>query len=185
MRSKILAFALAALFAGAAHADAPFQFAAPNLRAPNDPDVSGLRFSVIHGRNQSVRGADFGMLSLSETGRMTGVAFIGGVHRLHGDMDGGATFSVVNHHSGTDSGLNHAFVNLLQDPRHALNVSFFNLVRGESLVDLGGVNVSKTSAAQIGFVNVTDRIETFQFGFLNMADNGFLPIFPVFNFPVD
>ena len=50
-------------------------------------------------------------------------------------------------------------------------------------MDLGGVNISKSSTAQIGFVNVTKHIKSFQFGFINMAENGFLPIFPVFNFP--
>lgn len=173
------------LLASSAAGEAPFQFAAPNLRAPDDPEVSGLRFSVIHGENRSTRGVDFGVLSMSETDRMSGAAFIGGVHRLHGDMTGGVTFSVVNLHSGRDTGMNHGFVNLLADPEEALNVAFVNFASGSTLVDLGGVNVSETSKAQIGFVNVTSRIEAFQFGFLNMAGNGFLPIFPVFNFPVD
>ena len=51
------------------------------------------------------------------------------------------------------------------------------------MVDLGGFNLSKSSTAQIGFVNVTDEIKSFQFGFLNMADNGILPVLPIVNFP--
>jgi hypothetical protein len=64
-------------------------------------------------------------------------------------------------------------------------VGFITYADGATLVDLGGINISQKSAVQIGFLNMTDRIESFQFGFLNMADNGFLPIFPVFNFAVD
>ena len=177
-------FACVLLPAGLASAEAAFQFAAPNLRAPDDPHVTGLRFSVLHGRNSSVSGVDFGALSMSETTEMTGVAFIGGIHRLHGDMEGGAAFSVVNLHSGRDRGLNHAFVNLLGNPDRAVNIAYLNIARGETLVDLGGINVSEGSAVQLGFVNVTSRLRGLQFGFLNLAENGFLPVFPVFNFPV-
>jgi len=182
-RNLILASLL--LFGGvAAQAETPFQFAAPNLRAPSDPEVNGIRFSVLHGDNARMSGVDFGLLSMSETHHMSGVGFIGGVHRVHGNMDGGVVFSLVNLHSGYDSGLNHAFINLLEHPNRALNIAFINLSGGHSMIELGGINVSGSSGAQIGFVNVTERIKTFQFGFLNVAENGFLPIFPVFNFAV-
>ena len=58
-----------------------------------------------------------------------------------------------------------------------------NVAEGGTAVDLGGFNMSRSSTAQIGFLNITDRIKSFQFGFLNMAENGFLPIFPIVNFP--
>jgi hypothetical protein len=58
-----------------------------------------------------------------------------------------------------------------------------NIADGTTLVDVGGLNVSASSTAQIGFINVTKEIKGFQFGFLNIAENGFLPVFPVFNFP--
>ena len=50
-------------------------------------------------------------------------------------------------------------------------------------LDVGGLNVSNRSTVQVGFVNVTERIEGVQLGFLNVASNGFLPVFPFFNFP--
>ena len=182
---KRLVLALVPLFvAGAALADTPFQFAAPNLNAPPDPDVRGVRFSFLHGENRSVKGLDLGLLSLSETSRASGVAFIGGVHSVAERSDG-AVFSIVNHHRGRDSGMNGAFVNILNDTSRAFNVGFVTYAEGATLVDLGGINISRSSTAQIGFINMTDRIESFQFGFLNMAANGFLPIFPVFNFPAD
>lgn len=185
MKRSLAVTACLLLAAATASADTAFQFAVPGARFPNDPEVSGIRLGFLHARNQSVRGVDFGVLSMNETTTMSGVSFIGGVHRLHGDMDGGATFNVVNLHEGRDRGFNGAYVNLLNQPDAALNVAFLNVARGNTLVDLGGVNVSEGSAAQIGFLNVTGRLRTFQFGFLNLAENGFLPVFPVFNFPID
>ena len=44
-------------------------------------------------------------------------------------------------------------------------------------------HVSDSSTVQLGFVNVTQRIKGVQIGFLNVASNGFLPVFPFFNFP--
>jgi hypothetical protein len=45
------------------------------------------------------------------------------------------------------------------------------------------LNVSDRSTAQLGFINVTEELESFQIGFVNVAENGFLPVFPIFNFP--
>jgi len=181
---KRLALALVPLFvAGAAFADTGFQFALPNLNLPRDPSVKGLRISFLRGENQSTRGVDFGILSLSETAHASGVAFIGGVHHVTQDMSGGAAFSLVNYHTGRDSGMNGAFLNVLNDTSRAFNLGFVTYAEGTTMVDLGGINISKSSGAQIGFLNMTKRLKTFQFGFLNIAENGFLPIFPIFNFP--
>jgi hypothetical protein len=98
-------------------------------------------------------------------------------------MSAGAAFSLVNYHTGRDTGVNAAFVNLLEDAGGAFNTGFITIARGPTLVDLGGINMSARSTAQIGFVNITKEIESFQLGFLNMAENGFLPVFPIFNFP--
>jgi hypothetical protein len=98
-------------------------------------------------------------------------------------MSGGVAFSLVNWHSGNDSGMNGAFINILNNTEGAFNTGFVILAEGGTMVDLGGFNMSKRSTAQIGFLNVTDEIKSFQFGFLNMAKNGFLPIFPIVNFP--
>jgi hypothetical protein len=100
-------------------------------------------------------------------------------------MSGGAAFSFVNWHSSRDSGMNGAFVNVLHNTEEAFNLGFVTVADGDTAVDLGGFNISKSSTVQIGFLNITDRIESFQFGFLNMAKNGFLPVFPIFNFPAN
>lgn len=174
----------ALLLGGAASAETPFQFATIKVNAPDDPHVEGIRLALLHGDNAVMRGVDFGVFSLSETDQMSGVAFVAGVHKVDGDMDGGVSFSTINLHAGRDRGLNHAFINLLGNPDRAVNIAYLNIARGSTLLDIGGINVSKSSRVQIGFANVTDRLEGFQFGFLNVAENGFLPVFPVFNFPI-
>jgi len=181
---KRLALALLPLlFAGPTLADAGFQFAVPNANIPSDPNVRGVRISLLNGDNQSTRGVDFGILSLSETSRASGAAFIAGVHRVKHQMSSGAAFSLVNYHEGRDSGLNGAFVNVVHDTSGAVNLGFVTYADGPTLVDVGGINISQGSTVQVGFLNMTRRLKSFQFGFLNFADNGFLPVFPVFNFP--
>lgn len=170
-------------FANQAYAQAAFQFAAPNLRVPDSPTVNGVRFSIIHGENQGQHGLDLGLLSMSETSNFSGLGLIFGISRVTREMSGGAAFSFMNWHSGRDSGMNGAFINLLNDTQGAFNLGFVTVAKGRTAVDLGGFNMSRSSTAQIGFINVTDRIESFQFGFLNIAKNGFLPVFPVVNFP--
>lgn len=186
IRAWIPAFLLlfvSIVFVGGAVAETGFQFAVPNLNVPDDPHVNGMRLSLLHGRNESMSGLDLGLLSVSETSRMSGAAFVLGMSRVTGGMSSGAAFSLVNFHTGRDTGVNAAFVNLLEDAGGAFNTGFITIARGATLVDFGGINMSGSSTAQIGFVNITKEIKSFQFGFLNMAENGFLPVFPIFNFP--
>ncbi len=182
---QIFTLALAlGVFAEDAWAETNGQLALPGVRVPSDPDVNGLRFSFLHGANARMDGLDIGLLSLSETHNMSGVGLILGIGRVTGDMNGGAHFSLVNMHEGRDSGLNAAFINLVHSPDNALDFGFVNIATGTTMLDIGGLNLSKRSTAQLGFINVTDEIVGFQLGFINMAKNGFLPIFPFFNFAV-
>ena len=170
------------LFANTAFAEAAFQFAAPNHQSPKDPIVNGVRLSVLHGVNESVRGLDFGLLSLSETSNLSGLGLVLGVGKVTGEMTG-AAISLVNVHSGIDSGLNAAFINRLNTTKSGTNIGFLNIADGSTMVDVGGLNVSDRSTVQVGFLNVTDEIKGVQIGFLNIAENGFFPVFPIFNFP--
>jgi hypothetical protein len=179
------ALALASLVAVPTSAETGGQFAAPGIREPSDPDVNGVRFSVLYGKNDSVRGLDIGLLSISETKTLSGVGLVLGIGKVTGKMDGGAHFSLINIHTGRDSGLNAAFINKLNEADGAVDIGFVNIAAGETLLDIGGLNVSKSSTAQLGFINITDEIKGFQLGFINIAKNGFLPIFPFFNFAKD
>ncbi len=172
------------LFTHPAFAEVAFQFAVPNFRAPDSASVNGVRLSIIHGKNTTQKGLDLGFFAMSETAHFSGLGLIFGVSRVTNTMAGGAAFSFVNWHSSRDTGMNGAFINIVNNTEEAFNLGFVTIAEGGTGFDLGGFNMSKSSTCQIGFLNITDRIETFQFGFLNIAQNGFLPVFPVFNFPV-
>jgi hypothetical protein len=180
----ILSACLCLLFcSNAALAETGFQLGLPGVNVPDDPSVSGMRLSLLYGKNQRTNGLDIGLLSLSETSGFSGLALVAGVSKVTDEMNSAACFSLVNYHTGSDSGMNAAFINLLNETPGAFNTGFVTIAKGTTMVDLGGVNMSKSSTAQIGFINITKEIKGFQFGFLNMAENGFLPIFPVLNFP--
>lgn len=181
MKQIILVLSVLLLAQGAL-AEAPLQLAAPGLRVPDDPDVNGIRFAVLHGRNRSVRGVDLGLLSLSQTGNLSGLGAVLGVGKLDGDLTGCAS-SLVNVHQGKDTGLNAAFVNQVNTLESGVNLGFLNIADGYTMFDLGGVNLSNRSSVQLGFLNVTKTLTGVQLGFLNFAENGFLPLFPFFNFP--
>jgi hypothetical protein len=179
----LIVCALILLFAGAASADAAFQFTLPGLQAPEDPNVDGIRFSILYGKTQSLTGLDFGFFSYSEAGKLSGAAFVFGLHQLSGDMDGGLAWSLVNLHSGNDRGLNAAFVNKVNNVESGVDLAFVNIADGKTLVDIGGLNLSDSSTVQVGIINVTKKIEGVQIGFLNVAENGIFPVLPFFNFP--
>ena len=181
MKRIILVLLLIAV-SEAASAEASFQFAAPNLRAPDDPNVNGIRFTLFHGRNHSVRGLDLGFLSLSETANLSGLSAVLGVGKLDGNMSGCAS-GLVNVHLGKDTGLNAAFVNRVHTVASGANFGFVNVSDEYTMVDVGGLNVSDRSSVQLGFLNVSRRLRGVQIGLLNVAENGFLPVFPFFNFP--
>jgi hypothetical protein len=173
------------LGSGGALAQPAAQFGAPGIRVPSDPDVDGFRFSILYGDNENMSGLDMGLVSMSESRTLSGVALVLGFHRLRGDMEGGAAFSLVNLHSGNDSGLNAAFINKVNNAPDGVDFGFVNLADGHTMLDIGGLNLSNSSTAQLGFINITKKIDGFQLGFINIAQNGFLPVFPFFNFAVE
>jgi hypothetical protein len=174
---------LIVFFAGTASADAAFQFTLPGFQAPEDSKVDGVRLSILYGKTQSLNGLDFGFFSYSEAGKLSGAAFVFGLHQLTGDMDGGLAWSLVNLHSGNDRGLNAAFVNKVNSVESGVDLAFVNVADGKTMVDIGALNLSESSTVQFGLINVTKKIEGIQIGFINVAENGFFPVFPFFNLP--
>ena len=180
---QLIVCSLILLFAGTASADATFQFAVPGFKAPKDPKVDGIRLSILHGKTQSLDGVDFGFFSMSESGKLSGAALVFGLHRLSGDMESGIALSLINFHSGNDRGLNAAFVNKVNNVDSGVDLGFVNLADGDTEIDIGALNLSGSSKLQLGLINITKRIDGLQLGFINVADNGFVKVFPFFNFP--
>ena len=65
-----------------AAADATAQFAAGGFRAPDEPNVNGFRFTLLFGKNTQMDGLDLGILSVSKSASLSGVAMVFGVHQL-------------------------------------------------------------------------------------------------------
>jgi len=161
--------AIALLSISAANAAAPVQIAFFDLKAPRDPDVTGVRFPAIYAKGGDVQGADLQLLAFSEMNSLKGISFpllIAGANHIYGEMTG-VSVGLFNWHEGKDTGVNFGAVNVT------------NNVTG---AEFGWVNISKKSNFQLSLVNVTDEIHGAQIGLLNCAKNGFLPCFIFFNF---
>lgn len=182
MRSFVLTLSILFVLASPATGETSFQFSAAGSQAPVDPDVNGFRLVLLYGANQSVRGFDFGIVSLSEAVNSSGISMIWGIGKVTGRSSGLAS-AFVNVHTGEDSGMNAAFINSVATMKNGLNLGFINVTDGFSNVDISGMAISAESKVQVGFINVTSKITGFQIGFLNFAENGFFPVFPIFNFP--
>jgi hypothetical protein len=154
---KILAVAVLVSASFTAQADpAAFQFSFFDFNAPNNNEVTGVRFPAIYGKaGGDVVGVDFGLLAFSEMQSLKGVAIPlpFGANKISGDMTGVA-FGIVNLHEGSDTGVDVAIVNIN------------NNLKGVAL----------------GAVNIAENLQGVQLGLVNCAKNGFLPCFIFFNF---
>ena len=164
-----------------AFASSPVMFSSlNNFNAPNSQAVGGVRLAVLHGKVNEVKGVDIAVLGLSETEKTTGVnlGFFGAA-KVNQEMKG-VSIGFLNWMEGNSTGVNFGTVNVTNNVKGA-NVSFINYSEGNTLVDLGTVSISARSTVQVGFFNMTDKIEGVQIGLLNCADNGFFKCFPFVN----
>jgi hypothetical protein len=177
-----LTFSMLWLLALPAAAQTSFQFQAAGAKMPKGADVDGCRISLFYGRNESVRGFDLGIASLSDAKSASGFSMIWGLGRVSGESSGLAS-GFVNLHSGVDRGVNAAFINSVKTLKSGANIGFVNVTDDYSSVDISGIGISKKSGVQLGFVNITQEIESVQIGILNFAENGIFPVLPLFNIP--
>ena len=160
---------------------APAQFSMLEVNTPDTNEVRGVRLAFIYGRTGNMTGLDFS-IGLSELDNMTGVSiplFLG-ANRVRNNMSGVA-LGLVNFHEGQDTGVNLGLLNLTNDV-NGLTLGTVNVSAGDTLADVGFVNVSDSSTFQLAFFNNTGRIDGVQIGLLNCAKNGFFPCFPIGNF---
>ncbi len=162
----------------------PAQFSFLEFNAPDSSDVKGVRLTALYGKTGNVTGIDFA-IGLSEVDNLTGISWplLLGANRVNGSMTG-LGMGLVNLHKGSDKGVNLGLLNLTNDVQ-GLNLGVVNVSSGDTLADISAVNISDTSTFQLAFFNKTERLKGLQIGFLNCADNGFLPCFPIFNFAAD
>ncbi len=170
------------LWAAPALGDAGAQIQFAGLRAPADPNVDGFRFSLLYGDSERMSGFDLAGALLARSRDFTGAGPWFAMAYVEGDSNG-CLCSFANLVQGQASGATLGFINVVNDAPQGANIAFVNAIQGTSAFDLSGVVVSERSGTQIGFLNMTEHIENVQIGFLNIAQNGFLPVFPLFNFP--
>ena len=86
MARLLVIFSIALLYSTAAFAEASFQFAMAGVRAPEDPNVNGMRFVLLYGRNDSVAGLDLGFAALSDVGAQLSLRALGPIESadVHG-----------------------------------------------------------------------------------------------------
>ena len=178
-----VAAAVAMLSATSAMAATPVQLSTFDFNAPEDSEVTGVRFPVIYGKDGGdIKGVDFGIIAFSEMNSLKGVAFsmLPAANRIKSEMVGVST-GLFNWHEGQDTGVNLGFANITNNVK-GMNWSFLNYPQGYTAADVGAVNISQKSNFQLSFVNVTQELDGIQIGFINCAKNGFLPCFVLFNF---
>lgn len=188
MKKLLSSAAIAAgLFCASAQAaDTPVMFSSINgFNAPNADSVGGVRLAALHGKVGEVKGVDFSLVGMSETDTTVGVNFslLFGASKVNKSMTG-ASFTYFNWMPGDTLGANFAALNVTGNVRGA-NVGFVNFSKGNTMVDVAAVSISKESTVQVGFFNMTDKIDGVQVGIINCAKNGFLPCFPIVNFSTD
>lgn len=178
---KLLVAGLFLLVATASFAT-PVQLGLPGTNLPADPTVAGLRFNLIWGKNDSVKGVDLGLLALMETKKMHGLQLAWGATYTTQSFSGFAG-SFVNIHTGTAKGGMVGLVNYTKDMKGAqggfVNVSermqglqwgFVNLNLEGSNINNGFVNANmKDSTVNFGFVNFTKGASQVDYGFVNYA----------------
>ncbi|PMM26219.1 VC2662 family protein [Vibrio breoganii] len=161
----------------------PVMFSSLNgFNAPDSNAVGGVRLAVLHGKVSQLKGVDFPLLGLSETDTTTGVNFglFLGASKVNQQMSG-VSLGIFNWNTGNTTGVNAGTVNITNDVK-GLNLAAVNYATGHTVADVAFASISESSNFQLGFFNMTEKIDGVQIGIINCASNGFLKCFPIVNF---
>ncbi|SYZ72936.1 conserved exported hypothetical protein [Candidatus Zixiibacteriota bacterium] len=134
--------------------DRPIQLAliSPIQLYPATDAVSGIRLSLIYGKNTSITGFDWGLVNHTTSGKSTGVQF--GLVGLSDADFSGWQGNAINIVQGNFEGLQWGFVN------HAYYAN----------------------GLQLGFVNYARKLKGLQIGLVNIIkEGGAFPVFPIVN----
>lgn len=152
---SLIIIALAVLPAASLHAEGkPVQLAlvAPVQLFPQETPITGLRLSLIYGRNTSITGVDLGLVNHTTSGMSKGYQW-GLVGLADADFMGWQN-NFVNTTKGNFEGFQWGFVNYAN---HA-------------------------SGFQLGFVNYAVSMRGLQIGLVNIIkQGGQFPVFPIIN----
>jgi hypothetical protein len=117
-----------------------------------DTAISGIRLSLLYGKNTSVTGLDWGLVNHTTSGQSLGIQF--GLVGLSDADFKGLQDNFVNVTKGNFEGLQWGFVN------------YANYAHG----------------LQLGFINYANSMKGLQIGLLNFIETGgIFPVFPIVN----
>ena len=162
LATVVLACVAASLAPAAASAEKPAARSRPiqvALLTPvqllaDDTSVSGFRLNVFLGVNRDVTGFDLGGL----------------INQVDGDFTGAQT-----------AGLHNLVEGRLRGVQIAGFVSFASEGSGVQIAPFLA-HTTKFSGFQLALITFADEMKGLQLGLLNFNENGFLPVFPLFNF---
>ena len=121
--------------------------------APEESSITGLRLSLLYGKNANMSGIDLGLANIT-TGDQLGVQW-----------------GVVGYNEGNFNGWQDNLVSITKG-------NFVGLQSGAVTY-----NASKMNGLQIAVVNYAATLHGLQLGLINIiGKGGFLPVFPIFNF---
>ena len=138
--------------------ESPIQVALfnPVQIAPETNSITGLRLSLLYGKNANVNGLDVGLVNVT-TGNQLGLQY-----------------GVVGYNEGNFNGWQDNFVSIIKGNLSGLQTGAVNYTAG------------KVSGLQIAIVNYAATMNGLQLGLVNIiGKGGFLPVFPFFNFSFD
>jgi hypothetical protein len=119
---------------------------------PESNSIIGIRVSLIYGRNTSVSGIDWGLITHTTSGTSMGVQW-----------------SFVGLADANFTGWQNGFVNVVKGDFQGLQWGFVN-------------HANYANGLQVGFVNYAQKLKGLQIGFVNIIkQGGQFPVFPIVN----
>ena len=134
--------------------DRPIQLAlvTPVQIFPASYSITGLSINLIYGRNATVSGLDWGLVTHTTTGKSIGLDW-GGITITDADF------------TGFQSG----WINLVSGNFEGLQLGLFN-------------HANYANGLQLGFINHANKLKGIQIGLVNIIkQGGQFPVFPIVN----
>jgi hypothetical protein len=154
----------------------------------NDRSVRGFRYSLLWGVNQDVSGLDISTVASRANGNVRGFQWPLFVNDVSGDFIGVQT-SALNIANGGLTGLQLGIFGADTRGGRMRGIQL-GLILGSFSKEVAGfqsslIANSMTSGRGLqvgGIFNVAEDMKGLQLGLINFNENGFLPVFPLFNF---
>jgi hypothetical protein len=138
--------------------ESPIQLALVNpvQLVPESNSITGLRLSLIYGKNAAVSGLDWGLVNITTSNQI------------------GIQWGVYGSTEGSFTGWQGNWVSVTRG-------NFTGLQSG-----IVTYNATKMNGLQFAIVNYAATLNGLQLGLINIiGEGGFLPVFPFFNFSFD